>query len=121
MTHFFLKKLSIPRRSFCCAKTEERFSPDAEYISLIREGEEGELYREDISLTWWTKHGQEDLLKEVKSFWRGRVPSSSSRPEEPQEFYDKALYLLRHCLSEDNQESDLKAFILALFLARKKF
>lgn len=112
-----MKKIGIPRRSRICTKTKEKLAPGSEYVSVIREGdEEGEFLREDVSIGYWNEHGAE-LLEGCKSHWRGRMPLKVE-VKEPEELMSRAFEMFEAALGEP--EGELTAFVLALFLARKK-
>jgi len=113
-----LHKPVIPRRSRVCSKTKKKFEPGDEYMSIILDGEhEGLFHREDIFLDYWEQHRDEDLLKAACSSWRAKVPEGPDVPKEPEELLERAFELFFEYLDKPDP---LRAFILALFLARKK-
>lgn len=113
-----LHKLIIPRRSRSCSRTKKKFEPGAEYISIISEGEkEGHFHREDILYDYWKDHEEPELLEKARSTWRALVPSGPDVPKEPEELLERAVELFFEYSEKDDR---LRAFILALFLARKK-
>lgn len=113
------KKIGIPRRSRVCTRTREKFAPGSEYISIITEGEnEGEFIREDISVAYWNQHGSEEGLAKAKSHWKGKLPMKPEGVKEPEELMTRAFEMFEGALEQP--EGELTAFILALFLARKK-
>lgn len=106
----------VPRRSRSCAKSGLPFQPGMEYISLLKEGQGEEYIREDIAFSWWKEQGSEALLKETKSHWRGKVPLKEEAPKTPDQLFERAFELLTEYLEKGSP----KAFLIALFLARKK-
>jgi len=113
-----LHKPIIPRRSRNCSRSNKKFEPGDQYLSIISEGEHDGLYhREDILLEIWEENPDQDLLKKACSSWKAKIPKGADVPQEPQELLERAYELFFESL--DKHES-LRAFILALFLARKK-
>lgn len=106
----------VPRRGRSCSRSGVPFQPGMEYLSLLREGRGDELIREDIALSWWKEHGSEEILNEAKSHWKGHVPLKSEAPKTPDEIFERAFELLESYMQEESP----KAFLVALFLARKK-
>ncbi|NGX57842.1 MAG: hypothetical protein K940chlam3_00739 [Chlamydiae bacterium] len=116
-----LHKPVIPRRSRSCSKTKKKFEPGSEYISIISEGEkEGHFDREDIYFDYWKEHEDKDLIKRSRSYWRANVPLGPDVPKEPEELLERAFELFFEYSEKESPEDQLRAFILALFLARKK-
>jgi len=113
-----LHKPIIPRRSRSCSKSKKKFEPGDEYLSIIFEKEhEGLMHREDISISYWEEHRDDMLLQEACSSWRAKIPEGLNAPKEPEEMLERAFELFFEYLDKPDP---MKAFILALFLARKK-
>jgi hypothetical protein len=116
-----LHKPTIPRRSRVCCRTREKLEPGAEYISLILEGEgEGEYIREDILLSYWQQHPEDELAKRAKSSWKSKIPLKPEAPKEQEEFLERAYEMFLEHHEKTSPEDLLRAFVLALFLQRKK-
>lgn len=116
-----LHKPSIPRRSRSCCRTKEKFCPGSEYISFVIEGdEEGSLAREDILLSYWKEHPEQELIGRAKSSWKAKIPLFKDVPKEPAELLDRAYELFLEHHEKHSGDDLLKAFILAMFLQRKK-
>lgn len=110
--------IEIPRRSHICLLRQEPFLPGMEYYSvlLVDEAHGGKSYiRKDYCATCWQKIEKE----KIHSHWKGKIPKKPPK-KEPQDQTEKALELLRAALQNPEEESQQEAFILALFLARKK-
>lgn len=113
-----LLNFSIPRRGRSCAHSGQKLEPGAEYLSILTEGaSEGELVREDILYSWWQEHGSTAELEAAKSSWRGKVPACEGSPVTKEEYLERAFELLYEYLKAEER---IKAFLVALYLARKK-
>jgi len=113
-----LHKPVIPRRSRVCSKSQKKFEPGDEYLSIISEGEhEGLFHRDDILLEYWEQNRDEALLKNSCSSWRAKIPAGAEAPKEAEELLERAFELFFEALDKPDP---VRAFILALFLARKK-
>ncbi len=115
--HFF--PLTIPRRSSSCYEGKELLTPGMEYYSIIQEdGSSGQLIRKDYCAGCWSKMGS--THKGEHPFWKGRISDKKENSQPPLDRNEKALELLKSALSEEGPESQVEAFVLAVFLARNK-
>jgi hypothetical protein len=110
--------LEIPKRSTTCYKGKETLEPGEEYYSALLEDETKPGYvRRDYCKKCW-----EDALKEegklFKSSWKAKVPPNTKVPKIKENYFEKAFRLLRDSMDDPEQHGE--AFLLALFLARKK-
>lgn len=103
-------KYTLPRRASKCFLKEEPFLPGSSLISLVIPKKEGFL-RRDYCLHCW------ESVKEEKgsSFWKVILPKKA---EESKSLSDlQALELFCSLLGKEKE----LAFVLALYLERKKF
>lgn len=107
---------TIPRRSRSCEACQEKFDPGAEYASALTDGDKEGLVRHDFCKRCWN----DERLEEHKGFWKAVVPEKKSITKDPEGHYLEVLELLREEIENDTQESRGYAFILALYLTRKK-
>lgn len=113
--------VEIPKRSLCCVKGGEPFLPGSQYYSTIMLEEKGERYqREDYCMECWKK-GHPSSDSQMISSWKSIVPIKKELSELPKRRDERALYLLKEILVNPNDSStNSEAFILALFLARRR-
>ncbi len=118
-------QLEIPRRASRCAKGGEEFIPGMDYFSCVTEAENGTFARQDYCPACW-KEGEGEVA-EGRLYWKSRVPSkkeeSASAASRLQHLNrdEKILYLLGEALLSESRESKEEAFVLALYLARRRF
>ncbi len=113
-----LHKPVIPRRSRSCCRTKKKFDAGDDYISLILEGDgDGTYTRDDILLAHWNANQEPELLEQACSSWKAKIPAGTETVKEPEELIDRAFELFYEALDKADA---LRAFVLALFLARKK-
>jgi len=112
-------QIEIPRRSRHCRLKQEPFTPGMRYHSVLAEAEEGDLQRQDYCSQCWEavaqgpeKHGQ--------SHWIGRVPHDKEEKEENLDRDERALVLLKEALQSDSDAAHDEAFVLALYLERRR-
>lgn len=113
-------QLEIPRRSHKCAECQTTFEPGTEYTSSILEGQDDESWqRLDFCVVCWDRGEKSRALKGVRTYWKSRVPQRK-KILDSQEQNDRAFELLRDALSSGDDEAQAEAFVLSLFLVRKK-
>lgn len=107
-----MRKLEIPRRSRKCLKGEEELAPGMEYCSALTEAEEGNYLRHDYCINCW-----QGLSNDEKghTHWRSKIPQKVEETL-PKDRDDRAMVLLKQLRTTSPQE----AFVLALFLVRRK-
>lgn len=119
MSKVALFQVEIPRRARVCAAGEHSLGPGDAYASVLIEGKKGELVRHDYCIACW-EEGAEARWKEAgQSCWRGVVPQKEKR-QLPEDQSERALVLFKEALAEEGEAKAAEAFILALFLVRKK-
>lgn len=119
MTKVF--QIEIPRRSKKCAKGEEEFAPGDHYFSILIDNQENGFCRSDFCIDCW-EIAKLERVDQIDSYWKSRVSSiSSMRNMEIQRTRDeKAFDLLRQALQNETLEGEEDAFLLALYLARRR-
>jgi len=109
--------IEIPSRSALCAGCGARFEPCAHYTSVLHEEKEAVLSRQDFCTACRAKAEE----KRGVTSWKGRVPEKIVEEDPFQSRDEKALALLKESATEEEQgERQQEAFILALYLARKR-
>lgn len=106
--------IEIPKRSKVCVEGQEPFSPDTEYYSLLRQ-ENGILQRFDYCERCWKR-----LELKEKTYWKGRIPAEHWSDQPAQSRDELVLNCLKEMLAQTGQEEREEAFVLGLYLARKK-
>lgn len=91
-----------------------------DYYSLLSEGEKG-FVRMDYCVACWKKHAsaQADTAP-ISSHWRSKVPFKKGPARLPEERKERALEILKEALTREGEDDRSEAFVLALYLARKK-
>lgn len=110
-------QLEIPRRASICAKCHNELTCGMDYYSALIEDEMQGLNRQDFcSSCWETKEAFEP-----KSSWKSKVVSKKEDNRNLNLTRDeKILELLKSALQNDSKDSEAEAFILALYLARRR-
>ena len=110
--------LEIPKRSSTCYRGKENLVPGEEYFSALIEDDTKPGYlRRDYCKKCWEEALKEDT-KLFKSSWKAKVPANYKPPKIKENYFEKAFRVLRETM--DTPENQGEAFLLALFLARKK-
>jgi hypothetical protein len=113
--------MTIPKRGTHCVKGGELLSAGTEYHSILVEEGSGEIQRQDYCDLCWKEVGMA-ASEQARSSWRSRVPSRK-------EVLDKtalldrdarALHILREILDSPTVADLEEAFVLALYLARRR-
>lgn len=109
--------IEIPKRSQMCLLRQEPFLPGMDYYSVLflDEGGSGKFIRKDYCPTCWQKIEKE----KIHSHWKGKVPKKTAK-KEPVDQTERAFELLRKAIQNPEEDTQREAFILALYLARKK-
>lgn len=113
--------IKIPRRSAACAQCQKSFISGMEFFSLLKEGaEEGIYIRQDYCLMCWEKLAQQKTLEDVRTTWKSKIPAKKEVSDLPRQRDARAMYLLKEALLRDGIENDAEAFVLTMYLARKR-
>jgi len=113
-------QIIIPTRGDLCAKGEELFIPGMEYYSVLCKGDEKGITRQDFCLNCWELFARHDFTKSSQTYWKSKVPPKKKAPAAPLHRNEKALELLKASVACDQMEDQAEAFVLAVYLARKK-
>lgn len=114
-------QLEIPKRAAQCCLGGESFAPGEEYHSvLVGNDETGEYERRDYCFACWEKMGEGKEHSRPAGAWRACVPKQKEPSDLPKQRDERAFYLLREALEKDGPEEKAEAFVLALFLARRR-
>jgi len=112
--------IEIPKRNAQCANAEEELNPGEQIYSVINLSEDVFL-RDDFCENCWSQVKGEDRIKKSITHWKSIVPEK--KVEEKENFLDrdqKALALLKKMASSSAIEEQHQAYILGLFLARRR-
>ena len=109
--------IQIPRRAAVCCSGGEPFLPGAECCSCLcfLEGE-SRYERQDFCLSCWNTR----TLVASDIFWKSRLPLQKENEPRGREHAAQALSLLKTALGAEGGSARLEAFVLALYLARKR-
>lgn len=109
--------IAIPRRQRLCLGCQTPFLPKNAYFSRLNLIKEREYERQDFCTACWQPDPRD--AAENRSFWKGMIPPKTAL-EKKSDRFEKALESLKNL--EGESEEDLKeAYLLALFLQRKKW
>ena len=112
--------LEIPKRASACAKGGEVLTAGKEYYSVLTENDQGGVLRKDFCCECWKESVKQELGLSATSYWKSQVPEKKKGDSLPQERDLKALELLKEMLGSGDSITKTEAFVLALYLARKK-
>jgi hypothetical protein len=115
-----LTAIVIPRRGPACAGCATAFEEKMRYTSVLIDHEAEEEYiRRDYCETCWGEPKEEEYRHKRAVFWCSAVPERKKR-EAPKTYNEKALALLRELVKSDKEKDSHLAFVVALFLERKR-
>lgn len=107
--------IEIPRRQRQCVRGQEPFLQGMPYVSRLTLIKEGEYSRDDFCLACWDKETDKGYIS-----WKGEVPRKTA-VEKKVDRLEKAFDILKQNLESDDAADHKEAFLLALFLQRKKW
>lgn len=111
-------QIEVPKRANICFQGQEALTPGMEYFSLLLEDPEAGLVRHDFCPGCWSKALITDL---VKLHWKSKVPQKKAVVMlNAQDRDERVMEVFRELLQAGTEESSAEAFILALYLARRK-
>ena len=114
-------QIEIPRRAACCAQGGEPFQKGCEYYSTLVEGaDEGQYERRDYCLKCAVEMLKENAFENVRSLWKSAIPPQKVPSDLPKQREAQALVLLKEALSNHGADAYAEAFVLALYLARRR-
>lgn len=114
-------QVEIPKRGNCCAMGQETLGPGMEIYSVLKEGQEEGIYeRRDYCLACWDKMSKQNDLQDLRSSWKSKIPLKKEASQLPKQRDARAMCLLKEALTRNCHDNHAEAFILALYLARKR-
>ncbi len=114
-------QIEIPRRGQVCLHGQEPFTGGMEYYSVLLDGvAEGAYERQDYCSQCWDQLAKQNAISKSLSTWKSNVPMKKEASDLPKQRDARALYLLKEALKNNEPESCAEAFVLALYLARKR-
>lgn len=113
-------QIAIPRRSISCHQCNALFISGQEYYSALANDEiEGCYPRFDYCCQCWEKYKCTHNTS-ARSSWKAKVPLKKEASDLPRQRDMRALYLLKQALNDSENEKNEEAFVLALYLARRR-
>lgn len=103
----------IPKRSKCCSACQNFFVAETTYFTFLKNGEKGNYLRHDYCENCFKKL---NLLE--KTYWKGKIREKAFVNEE--EKVEEPLNYLKEVLKSESKKEQEEAFVLALYLVRKK-
>ena len=114
-------QITIPRRAAECAHGHEAILPGTKYYSILIEGSEKEPYeRRDYCPACWHHISQGNTPINALSAWKSKVPEKKGVSALPKQRDARALHLLKEAVTRDDSVAHGEAFVLALYLARRR-
>ncbi len=110
-------RITIPRRSRVCLQGGDAFASGDSYFSILIP--EGEGYRrQDYCSKCWSSSAKEQSIENGRTHWRSKVPIKEQKKELSSD--DKALDRLMELVDGESDEEAALAFLMALYLERKR-
>ena len=114
-------QVEIPKRASVCSKGGEPLEPGQDYYSLLMEDDTAGTYqRHDYCKKCWEEEADRKGFHSKATSWRSSVPPAKGLSELPKKRDDRALYLLKEAVNSQAPESIPEAFVLSLYLARRR-
>lgn len=116
-------QIEIPKRAACCMKGGEPLLQGSNYYSALVKGIDGDesYQRRDFCSVCWEKIANSQDPQRIVSSWKSTVPLKKELSELPKRRDERAFYLLREALADqENSKAMEEAFVLALYLARRR-
>lgn len=114
-----LTKLDIPKRQAQCSGGDHFFQKGDRCYTLVTLSA-ATWKRQDLCQHCWNKLCEEELSDQVRSYWNTQITGKEPEAEQPKHKEGRALALLKEALLTRSATSEQEAFVLALYLARKK-
>lgn len=113
--------VEIPRRSRICSHKEENFIPGMNYFSVLLIESENGIVRKDFCVDCWEREARKSCASHAISHWKSTVSQKKIIDSEvDQTREERACSLLKKTITSDSPEDAAEAFVLALYLSRKK-
>lgn len=113
-------QIEIPKRGRHCALGQEELASGMEILSALKDGVDGIYERRDFCLSCWETLSAQNANKEFSTVWRSKIPSKRDVSDLPKQRDARAMVLLKSALQADEQLYREEAFVLSLYLARKR-
>lgn len=114
-------QIEIPKRTTICHSCQQPLNPGSEIFSALKEGQiEGAYDRQDFCLSCWNKPSAQDSNSTVQSLWKSKIPLKKPVSDLPKQRDARALCLLKAALNSSEPDDQAEAFILALYLGRRR-
>ncbi|MCB1113632.1 MAG: hypothetical protein KDK62_02635 [Chlamydiia bacterium] len=107
--------VEIPRRARKCARDESPFHAGTPYFSRLIPLKEGRYEREDFCEACW----KEESPSPGSISWKGEVPKKTAK-DKREDKIEGWFELLEQLLESTEEQSQKQAYLLALFLKRKR-
>lgn len=104
----------IPKRTSLCCGCGQTFLPESEYFSFLVMGEKGWQRQDDCPMCW---KKLKEKRKEEGVEWKGKIPRKEIKKGTPDE---RANTLFQELCKEQDSDNQKLAYVLALYLERKK-
>jgi hypothetical protein len=112
--------IDIPKRGQHCSLGNETFIPGAEIQSALKETTAGAYERHDYCLSCWEKLGSQNVHKGFSTSWRSKMALKRIVSDLPKQREARAMAMLKAALLRAEQLDIEEAFVLSLYLARKR-
>lgn len=113
-------QIEIPKRGDMCAQGKEPLIPGMEIHSVLRESleDQGLYERQDYCNFCWEQLCSQNTI--IGSIWKSKIPFKNEAPNLPKQRDARAMSLLKEALMRNGKDDHAEAFILALYLARRR-
>lgn len=113
--------IDIPRRAAICANDGSPLLKGKEYFSMLVEGaKEGTLERRDYCYECGMQLLKSKAFENAVSYWKSAIPAKKEPSDLPKEREAQAFLLLKEVLGSKEPTAISQAFVLALYLARRR-
>lgn len=115
-----LIQIQIPKRSKVCMPCLVPLDAGMDYFSVLNENQNKEYDRQDFCSACFAKFSNTNNLA-LSKYWKSKVPLKKQTIVIPSTKNEQILSLLKSSLELHTPTDEMKSFVLALFLARKRF
>lgn len=121
MNHSAILHIEIPKRSIACTHCQERLTLGMEFHSTLKDSsDEGCYIRQDYCLVCWEKLSSQIDLEVIRSTWKSKIPTKKDASDLPKQRDARAMHLLKEALTRQGIDDYAEAFVLTMYLARKR-
>lgn len=114
-----LTNFTIPKRHLNCSRGAHPFSPGDKCYTFVS-AEPNRWSRQDLCEACWFDLKSQGLPAGIKSHWQTKVQNKESLKPLSKQKEERALDILKEIINKGSPEEEREAFVLALYLARKK-